>query len=114
MVLLGQCNVRMSVTGLEETSLRPGRFEYKRLVWALVISLVIHGGGYGGYRLTRAVLPGLLQRYKILAAVANALHKKPIAQPLTPSEPPLAFVEVNPTFAAPEPPKDAKYYSSQN
>src|SRR5579862_678441 len=114
MVLLGQCNVRMSVTGLEETSLRPGRFEYKRLVWALVISLAIHGGGYGGYRLTRAVLPGLLQRYKILAALADALHKKP-APPPTPSEPPpLAFVEVNPTFATPEPPKDAKYYSSQN
>jgi hypothetical protein len=112
-VVLGQFNVRMSVTGLQETSLRPSRFEYKRLLLALVISLAIHGGGYGAYRLERAVMPGLIQRFKFLAALAE-LHKKPNAQPPTPSEPPLAFVEVNPNFATPEPPKEAKYYSSQN
>jgi outer membrane biosynthesis protein TonB len=104
----------MSVTGLQETSLRPSRFEHKRLLWALIISLAIHGGGYGAYRLERAVMPVLLQRFKILAALAEALHKKPVAQPPTPSEPPLAFIDVNPNFAAPEPPKEAKYYSSQN
>jgi hypothetical protein len=114
-VVLGQCNVRMSVTGLQETSLRPGRFEYKRLMWALIISLAIHGGGYGGYRLTRAVMPALMQRFKFLADLADALHKKFAPPPPTPSEPPpLAFIDVNPNFAAPEPPKEAKYYSSQN
>lgn len=94
--------------------MRPGRFDYKRLMWAFAISLAIHGGGYGAYRLERVVMPILLQRVKILAALAEALHKKPNTPPPTPSEPPLAFVEVNPSFATPEPPKEAKYYSSQN
>ena len=98
----------------QEPSLRPSRSAYKRLLWALVISLAVHGGGYGAYRLERAVMPALLQRYKFLAALANALQKKPDVKPPIPGDPPLAFVEVNPTFAAPEPPKEAKYYSSQN
>jgi hypothetical protein len=106
----------MSVPGKQEMSLRPGRFEYKRLTWALVISLAFHLFCFGGYEFTRTVLPGWLQHIKFLAALAQQLQKKPTPplQPLQPTEAPLVFVEVNPATATPEPPKDAKYYSSQN
>lgn len=104
----------MSVTGLQETSLRPGRFDRKRLAWAFAISLMVHGVGYGGYQFTRLVLPDLLQRVKFLAALAEELRPKKPVPPPQPTETPLVFVEVNPAVATPEPPKDAKYYSSQN
>lgn len=104
----------MSVTGLQETSLRPGRLDYKRLAWAFAISLAIHILFYGGYQFTRIVLPDLLDRLKILTALAEELRPKKPVPPPQPSDPPLVFVEVNPATATPDPPKDAKYYSSQN
>jgi outer membrane biosynthesis protein TonB len=105
----------MSAPGQQEMSLRPGRFEYKRLVWALAISLAAHLFFYGGYEFTRKVLPVWLERIKFLAALAHALEeKKKAPPPPQPTEAPLIFVEVNPAVATPEPPKDAKYYSSRN
>jgi len=95
-------------------SLRPGRFEYKRLAWALLISLLLHAMCFGGYEFTRKVLPGWLEQMKILAALAHKLEIKKPTRPPPPSEPSLTFVEVNPDVATPEPPKDAKIYSSQN
>jgi len=108
--------VRMSVPGQQELSLRPGRFEYKRLVWALVISLALHGVGYSGYEFTRKVLPVWMARVKFLAALAHALQaqKQNPPPPPQPTSVPLVFVEVNPQAATAEAPKDAKYYSSQN
>jgi hypothetical protein len=104
----------MSVTETPEPSLRPGRFEYKRLAWAFAISLAVHLFCYGGYQFSRTVLPGLLERMKILAALAHALQKPPPASPSQPSEPPLVFLDVNPEAATPLPPKNAKYYSAHN
>jgi len=96
-------------------SLRPGRFEYKRLGWALLISLMFHLLCYGGYEFTRTVLPVWMERVKFLAALAHQLEKKKVVTPPpVATEPPLMFVEVNPAAATPEPPKNAKYYSSQN
>jgi outer membrane biosynthesis protein TonB len=95
-------------------SLRPGRYDHKRLWWALVISLAFHLMCFGGYEFTRKVLPGWLERIKFLAALAHQLEEKKKAPPTPPSEAPLMFVEVNPAVATPEPPKDAKFYSSQN
>jgi hypothetical protein len=96
-------------------SLRPGRFEYKRLGWALAISLAFHLLCYGGYEFSRRVLPAWLAQIKFLAALAHQLEiKKPAPPPAPPTPPPLVFVEVNPEVATPEPPKDAKFYSSQN
>jgi hypothetical protein len=97
-------------------SLRPGRFEYKRLAWALLISLIVHLFCYGGYEFTRKVLPGWLERIKFLAALAHRLEEKKQTPPppQQPTQVPLVFVEVNPETATPEPPKDAKYYSSHN
>jgi hypothetical protein len=104
----------MSVLGPQEMSLRPGRFEYKRLAWALLISLLFHAMCFGGYEFTRRVLPRWLEQMKILAALAHKLEIKKPTPPPPPSEPPLMFVEVNPDVATPEAPKDAKFYSSQN
>ena len=96
-------------------SLRPGRFEYKRLGWALLISLAFHLLCFGGYEFTRTVLPVWMQRVKFLAALAHQLEKKKVVTPPpVATQPPLMFVEVNPAAATPEPPKNAKYYSSQN
>lgn len=97
-------------------SLRPGRLDNRRLVWALVISLVFHAMCFGGYEFSRTILPGWLARVKMLAALAEQLKKKPTppVQRQVPSEPPLVFVDVNPAAATPEPPKDAKFYSAQN
>jgi len=105
----------MAVNGSElKLTLRPGRFEYKRLAWAFAISLAVHVLCYGGYQFTRTVLPVWLERVKFLAALAQELRKKPNTPPPHPTEAPLMFVEVNPAAATPEAPKDAKYYSSQN
>jgi outer membrane biosynthesis protein TonB len=105
----------MSVPGKQELSLRPGRFEYKRLAWALAISLAFHLLCFGGYEFTRTILPVWLERVKFLAALAQELKKKPTPPPQPqPTEVPLVFVDVNPEAATPEPPKDAKFYSSQN
>jgi hypothetical protein len=95
-------------------SLRPGRFEYKRLAWALAISLAVHLFCYGGYEFTRRVLPDLLERMKILAALAEKLRPHKATPPPQPTPPPLVFVDVNPEAATPEPPKNAQYYSSHN
>jgi outer membrane biosynthesis protein TonB len=104
----------MPVPGQQEMSLRPSRFEYKRLAWALLISLLVHAIGYGGYEFTRRVLPVWLERIKFLQALAHQLEPRKPAPPPQPAEAPLMFVEVNPAAATPEPPKNAKYYSSQN
>jgi outer membrane biosynthesis protein TonB len=96
-------------------SLRPGRFEHKRLAWALVISLAFHLLCFGGYEFGRTVLPGWMSRIKFLAALAEQLKKKPAPPPAPqPTQVPLVFVDVDPATATPEPPKDAKFYSSQN
>jgi len=99
----------------QEMSLRPGRLDNKRLIWALVISLIFHSMCFGGYEFSRTILPGWLAHVKYLAALAEQLKKKP-APPVQPqsSEPPMVFVDVNPAAATPEPPKDAKFYSAQN
>src|SRR5438445_12639554 len=106
----------MSVPAAHETSLRPGRFEHKRLAWAFAISLAVHLVSYGGYEFGIKVLPGIMQRVKFLAALAHLLHLEKKNPPPTPqqSEPPLVFVDVNPEIATAEAPKNAQYYSSRN
>jgi hypothetical protein len=103
----------MSQSG-QSTSLRPSRFDYKRLGWALLISLIVHATGYGGYEFTRKVLPGWIQHIKFLAALAHALEERKHQPPPPPAEPPMVFIDVNPDTATPEPPKDAKFYSAHN
>jgi hypothetical protein len=100
----------------QEMSLRPGRLEYKRLLWALLISVIFHAMCYGGYEFSRTVLPVWMRQVKMLAALAERLQKKPTPppQPQESVQVPLMFVDVNPDIATPEPPKDAKFYSAKN
>ena len=84
----------MSVAGMSLGSLRQERAESSRLVWAFVISLVVHLLLFGGYETGKkmgwwenAHWPAWLSPLKKLA---DALKKKDlqIAQPLQPQEPP--------------------------
>jgi hypothetical protein len=77
--------------------------------------MALHLLCYGSYEFSRRVLPVWLERLKILEALAHQLEiKKTAPPPQPPSPPPMVFVEVNPAVATPEPPRDARYYSSQN
>ncbi|MDB6068425.1 MAG: hypothetical protein JWR26_4633 [Pedosphaera sp.] len=104
----------MSVSSSDKNSLRPGD---NLIVWAIAISLAAHLLGFGGFRLGdrfgwwhSVSLPSwLLSNKKKLAELQKP---KPASQ--APQETPLLFVEVDPATATPEPPKNAKYYSTQN
>jgi hypothetical protein len=90
-------------------SLRPGRFEFSRLGWALILSLMIHAGGYGGYKVGEKL--NLWQSLRLPSWMRPPLTEKK-KEPV--EEMPLMFVDVNPRIAVPDPPKDAKFYSSKN
>jgi hypothetical protein len=80
------------------------RFEGERLFFALLLSLAVHLAVFGGYEIARG--SGWLQRLHRVAKV------RPVPLPVENSEQPLEFVTVDQPSA--EPPKNAKYYSSQN
>lgn len=111
----------MSVAGISIGSVRQERAESSRLVWAFIISMVVHLLIFGGYETGRklqwwenAHWPAWLLPVKRLA---DALKKKDslrAAQPLQPQAPPLLFVDVNPENASVEAPKNATHYSSLN
>src|SRR5882724_3543493 len=106
----------MNADRAQETSLRLARPEISRLAWALGISLALHLGIYGSYELGKKFhvwenlhWPEWLRRANILAAVPKQRSPPPI-----PQEVPLMFVDVSSQQATPEPPKNAKFYSSKN
>ena len=96
---------------VEIRSLRPSRRDGRRLVVALLISLLLHLGAWGGYELGKKF--GWWQRLH-----ATSWLKKP--EPKNSAqlaankevEPPMVFVDVS--HAEPEPPKQTKYYSNKN
>jgi hypothetical protein len=94
------------MTGAGKTfySLRLNRFENERLIFALMLSLAVHLAAFGGYEIAKG--SGWLQRLHRVAKV------QPAPPPVADSEQPLEFV--TPEQPSPEPPKNAKYYSSQN
>ena len=95
----------------EMRSLRPGRLEARRLVVALLISLLVHLGSWGGYELGKKY--GWWQRLHVPAWLHKVEKKTPprtVAEKDT--EPPTVFVDVS--QADPEPPKKAKFYSNKN
>jgi hypothetical protein len=85
-------------------------------VLALVISVCLHALFWGGYKLN--------QRYHLLARlhlpawmqqIAKAILPKPKEpKPLVNPEPPLMFVDVSPSQATSEAPKDTPFYSNKN
>ena len=91
------------------------RLANTRLMLAILISLLLHGSGYGIYEAGKHYhlwenihMPRWIQ--KIAQAIVPAKPKQNPPQ----LEPPLMFVDVNPTLASPEPPKNAKYYAAQS
>ena len=99
----------MSVAGSQNLAPRPS---VKPLLWALLISLAVHLVALVVVPLAYAVLVALA----VIAKPPNPaeLQRSQNAQKPLSEELPLVFVEVDPSQAAKEPPKDAKYYSSQN
>ena len=90
-------------------SLRLNRFETKRLLWALVLSLAAHFLVWGGYELGKKA--GLWQWLHWPARLH--LAQKKLSEPPPPTEPTM-FLDVDPDQATPDAPKDAKYYSNKN
>jgi outer membrane biosynthesis protein TonB len=99
----------MAGTGKIE-SLRLNRFDSKRLLWALVLSLAVHLLVWGGYEFGKEI--NLLLRLHQPKPTRLA-EKKPAPPPVLNVDPNI-FLEVDPDQATPEPPKNAKYYSSKN
>lgn len=100
----------MAGTGAKTDSLRLSRFEKKRLLWALVLSLLAHFLVWGGYELGKKT--GLWQRLHLPERLHLAAKKAPPTV-LQETEPTM-FLDVDPDQVSPEAPKDAKYYSAKN
>jgi hypothetical protein len=108
----------MTLHSAEQGTLRLNRFDHTRLVWALVLSLVLHGIGWGGYELgkkyqiwERLDIAGWVKRLGLPMLIPI---KPQVKQPQPEREPPLMFVNVSPQQATTEAPKDTKYYSAFN
>ena len=107
----------MVTAGNHDFSLRLERAEISRLTWALVISLALHLLVFGTYKAGRSLgwwerwhTPAWLKSAKKLAEVFD--KKQPLPQ--QEREVPLIFLDVSPSQAVPEAPKEAKYYSDKN
>ncbi len=107
----------MAIAGMPNRSLRRDQSGYSRLYWALVISAVFHVLAYGAYRvekkyslLEQVHLPTWLTPVK---KVAEAI-KKQIEPPKQPTAVPLVFVDVSPSQAVTEAPKNPKFYSDKS
>jgi outer membrane biosynthesis protein TonB len=100
----------MAGTGDKVDSLRLNRFETKRLLWALVLSLLAHLLVWGGYELGKKY--HLWQRWHWAAKVPPA--KKNAPPPVVAESEPTIFLDVDPDQVSPDAPKDAKYYSAKN
>jgi hypothetical protein len=97
----------------QDDTMRLDRLAYRRLAWALVLSLALHLLCYGTYQAGKKLnwwealhLPEWLQELTHL--------KPPPPPPVTPNEAPLVYVDVNPQQATKEAPKNTPYYSSRN
>ena len=92
--------------------------ESSRLAWAMVLSLTFHLLLYGGYQANRRY--DLWNRLpwpawtRSAALLTEILKRKETPPPQTQSETPLMFVDVSAAQATPEPPKNARFYSSKN
>jgi hypothetical protein len=107
----------MIARGANVDSLQPDRLEVKRLAWAFAISIALHLFTWGGYEGGKAL--GIWDRlrlpdwFKKITQIAKPPEQE-LAKLMANREPPLMFVEVNPSVSTAEPPKDTPYYSDKN
>jgi TonB family protein len=92
--------------------------EYSRLGRAFAISLAFHLLVWGGYQGARKAVHWIEVNHpawlKPVEALPEWLAPKPPKPQAPLAEPPLLFVDVNPTIATPEPPKNARFESDKN
>jgi outer membrane biosynthesis protein TonB len=100
----------MAGTGGKTDSLRLSRFEKKRLLWALVLSLLAHFLVWGGYELGKKY--NVWRRLHWPEKLHLAAKKAP--PPVVQESEPTIFLDVDPDQVSPDAPKDAKYYSAKN
>ena len=95
----------------ERASLRFNRPEMERLLAALLLSLALHLGVWGGYTAGKKL--GLWQHFHVPAWMQKAKKKTTSpAPPLVQMVEPTVFVDVS--HADSEPPVRSKYYSNKN
>ncbi|HKW27916.1 MAG TPA: hypothetical protein VJT54_01160 [Verrucomicrobiae bacterium] len=99
----------MTGVGIQLDSLRFSRLETRRLAWVFVVSLLAHLLAWGGYEAGKDF--NLWQKLRLPPLM---LFTKIKPAPPPPQSPELQFVDVPPSQAATEVPKNAKYYSNQN
>jgi outer membrane biosynthesis protein TonB len=99
----------VAATNEKTDSVRFNRSETRRLTRALILSLLLHLLGWGGYELGKKT--GLWNRWHWPSH--QRLAAKKLAPPRAESEPQI-FLDVDPDQETPEAPKDAKYYSAKN
>ncbi len=87
----------MAGTGEKTDSLRLNRFETKRLLWALVLSLLAHFLIWGGYELGKSA--GLWQRWHWPEKLRLSQKKAP-PPPVRETEPTM-FLDVDPDQVSP-------------
>lgn len=98
------------------------RAEEAPLVFALVVSLILHLLAYGGWQLLEkvawnparrlATAPPSQTTSRIVLDIQPLKEAAKREVPKPPMPPPMTFVDVDPATASQEPPKDAKYYSA--
>jgi hypothetical protein len=94
------------------TSLRRGRPDNRRLLWALVLSLVLHLLCWGGYELgLRTGWWEQLRKWSLLHRLAKPPQPVP-PPPVVAQEPQLSFLQV--AESDPAPPQKPKFYSNNN
>jgi len=95
------------------------------LAMAFAFSLAVHGALYGTWRVGRtlnwwdAQPAWLLKFYKMLQPSPSTTKLSKLLPQIIPPEVrkkeiPLTFMEVDPTLAVPEPPKETKFYGAAN
>ena len=101
--------------------MRLDQAESSRLAWAFGVSIALHlligSTYYTGKKLDwwqNFQLPAWLQPVVKITQLLKPKDLVPVPPEPPKDEPPLMFVEVSPSQATTEPPKDAKFYSSLN
>jgi hypothetical protein len=109
----------MVIAGTQKWSLRLERAETSRLAWAFAISLLLHLAIFGTYHAGRKLdlwqrfhWPAWLQSPRMLTEIMK--KQQALAMQPKPVQVPLMFVDVDPSQAVAEPPKNPKGYSDRN